>query len=172
MALVTIKTMMKQDNKFSSQVMSSPYLKTLLEMTEKNIPMDYYTLLLRYVQLRLVQAVFVLLRYETGSLMELVFPYNYRIELSADHDEKNRLVFHVNTYRSGTLDKSYTFWVIREFIIYLIGVFMKNFPKKISVFRSSLPISSVPVHKFLVAVSEEYDTTIPKKLFRLYDQNR
>jgi len=174
---------MKQDKDFSSMIQKIPEYKNIFQTVQANIKHQdeammlekehqFRFLLFRYIHLRLVHSILVLLEYEPDSYVELIFPYrHFKIVIFTERDESNRKIYSLEMFRGGEITARFSFWDKNNLAGNLINIFLERFPRKVNVWRSSVSMTDASIHSFVHNVENTFnETEIPKKLASTYNQ--
>lgn len=173
---------MKQNKQFSSMVQKSPFYKELIQTVQSNIRHETTRKLSgkkdelkfifsRFLHLHLIHSILVLFDNEPDCLITLVFPYHMKIDLYTDLDDHGRIVYLVDAHKNDQIQKQMSFWNKDDFMLYMIGLLTERMPKHVDVFRSSVNVSSAPIHLFIQLVEDSFDDTqVPVKMVRIYNE--
>ena len=185
MALKTITKTMKQNKEFLSMIQKTPFYKDLIQTVQKNVKTrgdhvrrmsqskeELKFIFSRFVHLNLIQSLLVLFSHEPDCLVVFFFPRRHmKVEIYMDRDDQNRPFYLLDVYKNNEILRQLSFWKKDEFLSYVIRLFREHPPKEVSVFRSSVSMTSSPLHSFIQLVGDTFgETEIPKKIVRLYDQ--
>lgn len=184
MAFKTIKKRMKQDTDFSSMVQQNPEYKNIFQTVQSNLQYEtekkmlerehqFNFLLFRYIHLRLVYSILVLLEYEPDSYIELSFPYKHsKMEIFTERDEKNNIIYSIEFFQSNDQPLyKIAVWDKNHFAKNLINMFIKKFPRKVNVWRSSVSMTDASTHSFVHNIENTFnEKEVPKQLVKIYNQ--
>jgi hypothetical protein len=174
---------MEQDKDFLSMIQEIPEYKNIVQNVQANIKHQdeetmlekehqFRFILFRYIHLRLIHSILVLLEYEPDSYIELIFPYrHFKIGISTERDESNRMIYTLETFRNGGISGRFSFWNKNHLAKNLITNFLEKFPRKASVWRSSVSMTDTSIHTFVHNIENAFnETKVPKRLTSIYNQ--
>lgn len=168
MAMKTIKGIMKKDPEFASLVQENHPIKSIIEtiqtthkqclLEQKQGELNF--LLLRFIHLRLIVCLLSLFEIEPDAFVELNSRRHSSLEITTPWYDDRR-VFVINDE---------TFWNKTDFVRHLIRLFLTRFPRSISVYRSPVDMVDAPIHTFVHAIQDNFQTPSEKKWARVYNQ--
>jgi len=174
---------MEQDKDFLSMIQEIPEYKNIVQTVQANIKTQdeetmlekehqFRFILFRYIHLRLIHSILVLLEYEPDSYIELIFPYrHFKIGISTERDESNRTIYTLEMFRNGGISGRFSFWNKNHLAANLITNFLEKFPRKASVWRSSVSMTDASIHTFVHNIENAFnETKVPKRLTSIYNQ--
>lgn len=180
--LKVLNSIMKRDKDFSILVQSNPYIKNLIETTEKNIisrvhqdlykkqTSDFNFLFLRYMHLQLIQALLILFKHDPDSIVELSFP-RWKMEMTSFLDDQHHNVYHLKKLnRKNILLKEHIFWNQHQLVKYMIDTLLDTFPRRVKVYHSIITLNFSPVYIFVRSVQDTLEPVHSKKLIPLYNK--
>lgn len=183
MALKNVKKRILQDKQFFSMVQKYPLYKNIIEDVQSSMrgkidtdfqkkEHEFQYLFTRYIHLRLVHSIVVLLENEPESYIELIFPYKReKVAISIERDDHNRLLYLVETFKKDTPQTSFSFWDKKLFQTFLMDLFMEKFPKSIDVWRSSLSVVGSSIHSFVKNVEHIFQhEKVPRQWTDIYNK--
>lgn len=182
-ALKTVTKTMRQNKEFMDLVQGTPFYKQLVQTVNENLKRSgarrlsenkdvLKFIFTRYLNVSLVHCLLVLFSHEPDCMVVFSNPrHHQKVEIYTDLDDHHRRFYLVDVYKNDTPHQQLSFWDKDGFVSYLFGLWNKQPPKEVSVFRSSIIVSG-PVHTFLRQVDEAFgETKIPPRIVRLYNQH-
>lgn len=175
LALRSVRQSMRSDPECKSFVEGSPIIREVVEAIRKRIlkqysqKMEFDFSLWRYIRLRLIQAVVVLLRQDPDVVIVMDVRRARTVEFTAEREGRH-IVFHVVQRQNDEIVQQASYWDEKDLVRDTVATLVARFPRSVEVQRGPLS-GTVSAHRFVRDVEELFGRMPShRKWFNLYNE--